>query len=178
MRSPFFPVICAAILTVAGPVRADDVARARPQILPLTHQIMDTADAIKKRQVSVGRSIKNVVKEITGEPENLFVRFEHECAALHGRARDLETNQLLDKVGMQHTRLEKEVSFLEAFDRVDATAATVGHELKHRGADRESRSVFQDQLRPALGNLRDTLPMLAAYRGYRSQRRVARHDRL
>jgi len=162
---------CAAILAFAGAIRADDAPFERARILPLTRQVMDSAESIRSRQVALSTSFKNVIKEATGEPENLFIRFEHECSALHGRARDLNTNALLERVGLQKTRLEKEIAFLEAFDRVDSLTPIVGRELERAGASLDARGTFRLSLRPALAAVRELLPRLGAYRGYREQRR-------
>ena len=167
-------VVCVIILAFAGAVQADEAPRARSRILPLTRQVMDAAESIRSRQVALSTSFKNVIKEATGEPENLFIRFEHECSALHGRARDLNTNTLLERVGLQKTRLEKEIAFLEAFDRVEASTAVVGRELERSGASRDARGTFRLSLRPALAAVRELLPQLGAYHGYNEQRRSFR----
>ena len=176
MRNSPITVLIAAALICSGSARADDVARAQPQILNLTHEIMSGAGKIKNRQVALGTVLKNVVTEVQGKPENVYIQFEHECESLHGRARDLDTNKLLDKVGLQKTHLEKEIAFLEAFDKAYATSSRVGRALHHHGANAEARDTFREQIRPDFSSLRRLLPQLNAYRGYRDQRRAGRHD--
>ena len=171
MRAVASCVVCAIVLAFAGAVRADEAPRARARILPLTRQVMDAAESIRSRQVALSTSFKNVIKEATGEPENPFIRFEHECSALHARARNLNTNTLLERVGLQKTRLEKQIAFLEAFDRVDASTPGIGRELDRAGTSLDARGTFRLSLRPALSAVRELLPQLAAYRGYREQRR-------
>ena len=119
MRNALLVLLAGVLLRCPGPVQADDIGRAQPRILKHTHQILDAADTIKERQANLESKVKYLVKSLTGDRRNIFIRFHHETESLHGRARDLGTNKLLDKVGLQKSHLEKEIAFLEAYDRAD-----------------------------------------------------------
>ena len=172
MRITYTLILSALLFPSAA--SADDIGRAQPRILNATHQIMDAADSIKERQVNLESKFKYLIKSVTGDRRNIYIRFFHETETLHGRARDLDTNKTLDRVGLQKTRLEKEIVFLQTYDVVMSTANEVATEMNKHGADSIARGVFNHDLRPALRRLGEALPLLDAYAGYRLQRSGSR----
>jgi hypothetical protein len=173
MRIAAFALLGTLALSVA-PLRADDVTRIQPRILAVTKRIMEAADTVKERQVNLESKFKYLVKTITGDRRNLYIRFHGETQSLHGRARDLDANRILDRVGLQKTKLEKEIAFFQAYDVVRATTAQVERELRERSTDPIAKRVYYSDLKPALNQLQGLLPGLDAYAGYRLQRHGSR----